>query len=96
MTKKTILGLTFAAALAIGVGYAGFQAMASPDVKLTYYTVEKRREPHQGRGTAGGHTRWKKATRSGTLPRNTVRRVKTSGRRSTTSARRTSSTRTLA
>ena len=41
MTKKTILGLTFAAELAIGVGYAGFQAMASPDVKLTYYTVEK-------------------------------------------------------
>ena len=41
MTKKTILGLTFAAALAIGVGYAGFQAMASPDVKLTYYTVKK-------------------------------------------------------
>lgn len=40
MTKKTILGLTFAAALAIGVGYAGFQAMASPDVKLTYYTVQ--------------------------------------------------------
>ena len=40
-TRKKILALVFAAALAIGVGYAGFQAMASPDVKLTYYTVEK-------------------------------------------------------
>lgn len=40
MTKKTILALVFAGALSFGIGYAGWLAMASPDVKLTYYIVE--------------------------------------------------------
>lgn len=40
MKAKTVIAFTFAAALAIGIGYAGYQAMANPDVKLTYYTVQ--------------------------------------------------------
>ena len=39
-TRKRILALVFAGALGLGIGYAGWQAMASPDVKLTYYIVE--------------------------------------------------------
>lgn len=39
-TRKKILALGFAAALCLGIGYTGWQAMASPDVKLTYYVVE--------------------------------------------------------
>ncbi|WP_440337866.1 LysM peptidoglycan-binding domain-containing protein [Megasphaera sp.] len=39
-TRKKILTFSFAASLCLGIGYAGWQAMASPDVKLTYYVVE--------------------------------------------------------
>lgn len=39
-TRKKILAFSFAAALSLGIGYAGWQAVASPDVKLTYYVVE--------------------------------------------------------
>lgn len=39
-TRKKILALVFAGALSFGIGYAGWLAMASPDVKLTYYVVE--------------------------------------------------------
>lgn len=39
-TRKKILTFSFAAALCLGIGYAGWQTRASPDVKLTYYVVE--------------------------------------------------------
>ena len=39
-TRQKMLALVFAGALGLGIGYAGWQAMANPDVKLTYYIVE--------------------------------------------------------